>query len=69
LYTVTTYVSAPGDAEVMQRMKETIDTQRDVIRSRNLEIESQKADVDAVGIYFHILHSVAVGLLWVLAPP
>lgn len=45
---MTTYVSAPGDAEVMQRMKETIDTQRDVIRSRNLEIESQKADVEAV---------------------
>lgn len=47
-FSVTTYVSAPGDAEVMQRMKETIDTQRDVIRSRNLEIESQKADVEAV---------------------
>ncbi|KAK3750633.1 hypothetical protein QZH41_012816 [Actinostola sp. cb2023] len=43
-----TYVSAPGDAEVMQKMKETIDTQRDVIRSRNLEIENQKGDVDAM---------------------
>lgn len=42
------YVSAPGDAEVMHKMKETIDTQRDVIRSRNLEIEKQKDDIDAV---------------------
>lgn len=45
-----TYVSAPGDAAVMQKMKETIDTQRDVIRSKNLEIEKQKEDVDAVSI-------------------
>lgn len=47
-FKVTTYVSAPGDAELMKKMKETIDSQRDVIRSKNLEIEKQKEDVDAV---------------------
>ncbi|XP_032236486.1 RILP-like protein 1 isoform X2 [Nematostella vectensis] len=45
---LTTYVSAPGDAEVMRRMKETIDSQREAIRLRNTEIDNQRSDIDAM---------------------
>lgn len=44
----TAYISAPGDAELMQKMKETIDNQRDAIRSKNMEIDSLRNDLDAV---------------------
>lgn len=35
-------------AELMQKMKETIDNQRDAIRSKNMEIDSLRNDLDAV---------------------
>lgn len=44
----TAYISAPGDAELMEKMKETIDNQRDSIRSKNKEIDSLRTDLDAV---------------------
>lgn len=48
MFTATAYISAPGDAELMQKMKETIDNQRDSIRSKNKEIDSLRTDLDAV---------------------
>lgn len=44
----TAYISAPGDAELMHKMKETIDNQRDSIRSKNMEIDSLRKDLEAV---------------------
>ena len=44
------YISAPGDAELMRKMKETIDNQRDTIRSKNMEIDSLRNDLQAVCI-------------------
>lgn len=44
----TAYISAPGDAELMRKMKETIDSQRDTIRSKNMEIDSLRNDLEAV---------------------
>ncbi|KAL9981913.1 hypothetical protein ACROYT_G010677 [Oculina patagonica] len=44
----TAYISAPGDAELMHKMKETIDNQRDTIRSKNMEIDSLRNDLQAV---------------------
>lgn len=44
----TAYISAPGDAELMEKMKKTIDNQRDSIRSKNKEIDSLRTDLDAV---------------------
>lgn len=44
----TAYISAPGDAELMRKMKETIDNQRDTIRSKNMEIDSLRNDLQAV---------------------
>ncbi|KAJ7387118.1 Rab interacting lysosomal protein-like 1 [Desmophyllum pertusum] len=44
----TAYISAPGDAELMHKMKETIDNQRDTIRSKNMEIDSLRKDLEAV---------------------
>ena len=49
----TAYISAPGDAELMHKMKETIDNQRDSIRSKNMEIDSLRNDIEAVGGLFH----------------
>lgn len=44
----TAYISAPGDAELMHKMKETIDNQRDSIRSKNMEIDSLRKDLEAM---------------------
>ena len=44
------FVALPGDVEVMVRMKETIDSQRDELRQLNGEVQSQKREVDAVSI-------------------
>ena len=41
-------VALPGDVELMVRMKETIDGQRDELRQLNGEVQSQKREVDAV---------------------
>ena len=48
MFTATAYISAPGDAELMEKMKETIDNQRDSIRIKNKEIDSLRTDLDAV---------------------
>ena len=48
LFIATAYISAPGDAELMCKMKETIDNQRDTIRSKNMEIDSLRNDLQAV---------------------
>ena len=47
-FIATAYISAPGDAELMHKMKETIDNQRDTIRSKNMEIDSLRKDLEAV---------------------
>lgn len=44
----TAYISAPGDAELMQKMKDAIDNQRDSIRSKNAEIETLRNDLEAM---------------------
>lgn len=44
----TAYISAPGDAQLMRKMKETIDNQRDTIRNKNMEIESLRNDLQAM---------------------
>lgn len=44
----TAYISAPGDAELMYKMKETIDNQRDTIRSKNMEIDGLRNDLEAM---------------------
>ena len=49
-FIATAYISAPGDAELMRKMKETIDNQRDTIRSKNMEIDSLRNDLQAVCI-------------------
>ena len=41
-------MSAPGDVEVMEKMKEIIDNQRDTIRAKSTELESQRTDLEAV---------------------
>ena len=48
LFTATAYISAPGDAELMHKMKDTIDNQRDAIRSKNMEIDGLRNDLEAV---------------------
>ena len=52
-FKATAYISAPGDAELMNKMKETIDNQRDSIRSKNMEIDSLRNDLEAVGGLFY----------------
>ena len=42
------HTALPGDIEVMMRMKTTIDEQRNQIRQRNHDIESQRNEIDAV---------------------
>ena len=44
----TAYISAPGDAELMEKMKQAIDNQRDSIRSKNADIDSLRKDLEAV---------------------
>ena len=54
-FEATAYISAPGDAELMHKMKETIDNQRDSIRSKNMEIDSLRKDLEAVrGCYKNV---------------
>lgn len=44
----TAYISAPGDAELMEKMKQAIDNQRDSIRSKNADIDSLRKDLEAM---------------------
>lgn len=44
----TAYISAPGDAELMGKMKQAIDNQRDSIRSKNADIDSLRKDLEAM---------------------
>lgn len=53
-FLATAYISAPGDAELMQKMKETIDNQRDTIRSKNMEIDSLRNDLQAVCCFYKL---------------
>ena len=47
-FQATAYISAPGDAELMEKMKQAIDNQRDSIRSKNADIDSLRKDLEAV---------------------
>lgn len=39
-----------ADLAVLEQMKDTIDSQRDVIRSKDIEIQSTREDLEAVSI-------------------
>lgn len=67
----TAYISAPGDAELMEKMKQAIDNQRDSIRSKNADIDSLRKDLEAVRasqrIICHFPPSVATPLAQLLS--
>ena len=47
-FTETVQHLSSADLAVLEKMKSTIDNQRDAIRSKNSEIESVKNDLEAV---------------------